>query len=658
MLMIPLKSLVAYKGRPALVLEGGEKIRIVLWTGESKLREPASHELWVREKDVEFLHPGPVGDLSELAEGGAAEKADSENIRGAWELLEGMSVSLKELAELVYGAYTAETAWAAYGLLREGLYFSGSPEAVTGRGAADLAGEEQKRALKRRDAAERDAFLERLKGCRGDIPEAGGLPADEPEFRRFIQDVEALAWGRTDKSRTLKDLGKPETPQEAHRLLLSAGFWTPRINPHPLRFGLSLSSARIPLDAPPPGEDRLDLTGLAAFAIDNAWSADPDDALSLEGNCLWVHVADPAAALPPGSPADLEARGRGATLYLPEGSFRMLSEEALPRYALGLGETSPALSFKIELRDDGSIAETGVFPSLVRVTRMTYGEADALMSRTGAGEAAGGEQSAGEQSAGAGQAGNAAILAGLLKIAERNLARRLAAGGVSIELPETHIAVSGEKIEIEPIPPSRAADMVRECMLLAGEGAAGWALQRRLAFPYVNQEAGDLPAKPLPGMAGSYQLRRCMRPRTLSVKPAAHWGLGLAEYTQVTSPLRRYTDLLAHQQIRAFLRGEPPLGEEELLPRLAAGEAAAVAGVQAERASRAHWTAVYLLDKKGSEWKGVVMEKKGGRAVFIIPALGLETQAAVKEEPEPNQELTLSLGTVKIPEAEAVFVIP
>jgi exoribonuclease-2 len=331
----------------------------------------------------------------------------------------------------------------------------------------------------------------------------------------------------------------------------------------------------------------------------------------------------------------------------------MLPEEALPLYALGLGETSPALSFKIVLNDDGSIAETGIFPSLVRVSRMTYEEADALTSRTGEGQPPGPGQAGGAGP----PAGKVPVLAGLFKIAERGLARRIAAGGVSIELPETHITV-GEGIEIKPILPSRAADMVRECMLLAGEGAAGWAVQRRLAFPYVSQEAGDLPARPLPGMAGSYQLRRCMRPRALSVKPGAHWGLGLPEYTQVTSPLRRYTDLLAHQQIRSFLRGEPPLGEEEVLLRLAAGEAAAAASVQAERASRAHWTAVYLLDKKGSEWKGVVMEKKGGRAVLIIPALGLETQAAVKGEPEPNQELTLTLGGVRIPEAEPVFVIP
>jgi exoribonuclease-2 len=192
-------------------------------------------------------------------------------------------------------------------------------------------------------------------------------------------------------------------------------------------------------------------------------------------------------------------------------------------------------------------------------------------------------------------------------------------------------------------------------MLLAGEGAAEWALRRRLPFPYVSQEVGELPSDPLEGLAGSYQKRRCMRPRSLSAKPGLHWGLGLDAYTQVTSPLRRYTDLLAHEQIRAFLCNESPLNEEELLVRLAAGEAASSASVQAERASRAHWTAVYLADKIGSEWQSVVMDVRGPRSLVMIPALGLETQIALRKEPFPNDEIRLTLTRVKIPEAELTF---
>ncbi|MDR2630802.1 MAG: RNB domain-containing ribonuclease, partial [Spirochaetaceae bacterium] len=254
-------------------------------------------------------------------------------------------------------------------------------------------------------------------------------------------------------------------------------------------------------------------------------------------------------------------------------------------------------------------------------------------------------------------------LGGLFALADRNRARREQAGAVFIRFPEIHIRLTEEEVSIEPIRPCRSMDLVRECMLLAGEGAARWALERGLPFPYISQEPGDLPSSPLPGFAGAYQLRRCMRSRTLSVRPSTHWSLGLDRYTQVTSPLRRYTDLLAHQQIRAFLRQEagspapyPPLGEDELLLRLAAADAAGQGNLHAERASRTHWIMVYLSDKKDSLWEGVILEKRGNRALALIPALGLETQITLKGGEELNEVIPLTLKSVRIPEAEANFV--
>jgi exoribonuclease-2 len=344
----------------------------------------------------------------------------------------------------------------------------------------------------------------------------------------------------------------------------------------------------------------------------------------------------------------------------------MIADQALSCYALGLTERSPALSFKITLDGDGSIADGEVFRSWVSVTRLSYEEADRLV--LGTVKAPSGEPAVAEPAGG--PAGpvplpgdTPAILSALFTLGERNLRRRLAAGAVSIEFPELHISVRDGEVSLKPIGSYKSADMVRECMLLAGEGAAWWASRkaprllggRRLAFPYIGQETGDPPANPLPGLAGSWQFRKIMRPRSLSLKPSLHQGLGLGAYTQVTSPLRRYTDLLAHQQIRAVLRGEPPLDEDEVLLRMGAGEAAMGASVQAERASRAHWTAVYLLDKIGSRWEGVVLEKRGPKAALIIPALGLEIQAALKKDAAPNDPVTLSLLSVRIPGPEAVF---
>jgi exoribonuclease-2 len=597
--------------------------------------------LRVREKDIEVLHPGPVNGFAALAE------PEDGDVRGAWELLRGGApVPLEELAELAFGAFTPRNAWAAWRVLHEGLYFTGTVTAVVPRSGEELAAAEEKRENREREGREREAFLERLRRGKPD------LPADI----RFLQDVEALAFGSSEKSRTMKELGRNETPEEAHRLLLDSGVWSVWINPHPRRCGVSLQkSPSFPIP-PPEAGGRKDLTYLPAFAVDSPWSADPDDAVSIEttesGRFLYVHVADPACSVLPGSAPDIEARNRGATAYLPELCCRMLPDETLPLFALGLGELSPALTFRLAL--DGGAPRAEIFPSMVRVTRLCYGEADLL---------ADGESETGK------------LLRELFRAAGENFERRLAAGAVNIELPEIHLAVEcrgaeGDErppgllraeastypfVSIERIKPYRSAEMVRECMLLAGEGAALWAAERRLAFPCAAQETGDLPSRPLPGLAGSWQLRRCMRPRTISARPARHSGLGLDAYSQVTSPLRRYADLLAHQQIRSFVEETKPLEVDELLLRLAAGDAAAQAVTRAERASNAHWLSVFLADKKGSVWDGVVLEKRGNGLYVLIPDLALETQIPAKKGLEPNDSVKLELVRSSVPRAEAVF---
>ena len=617
--MISPGCLAVYKNRPALVAETGEKITITV-AGKDGIET-----FKVREKDIEVIHPGPLKSLAgiegPLAKAARGIQADvppdalpdtgpgvSPDIRGAWELLEGGGpVPLRELAELAFGEYSPQSAWAARILVFDGFYFTGTAGAVLPRGAAEIAAAGEKRRSREREIREREAFFERLRD--GQLNFSGDPRAGDG---RFLQDVEALAYGKSEKSRTLKDLARPETPQEAHRFLLETGFWDTRTNPHPARFGVAQGEA--PAFPIPPSlmEGRKDLSGLPAFAIDSPWSDDPDDAVSLEtsgpdfeGARLYVHVADPAAAVVPGSAADIEARNRGATAYLPEKCRRMLSDGALPYFALGLGKTSPALTFELVLDREGKPASVEIFPSIVQVTRLTYKEADDLAGKPSTREGP--------------------VLRDLFRLGEINLARRLGAGAVNIELPEVHMSIEKDDVSgvvIRPIARHKSSEMVRECMLLAGEGAAAWARERRLAFPYISQEPGDLPSKPLPGLAGSYQLRRCMRPRGVSVRPGLHWGLGLDAYTQVTSPLRRYTDLLAHQQIRAFLAGTNAaevagpglagvLDADEMLIRLAAGDAAAQAVSQAERASKAHWLAVYLSDKKGSEWEGIAVEKNG-----------------------------------------------
>lgn len=610
-------ALVVYKKRPAIISSLNDKILI----------ETPSGSVRVRDKDIIVLHSGPINSFSEL-DGNISNNADRE----VWELYadepEITRIDIHILAGL-FGGDTPKNVWHVWLLLEDGLYFEGTPDMIHVRKKNEVFADEIKRNIKREEDEKRKNFLERLRTDNLNLT----------EDIHFMQDVLSLALGQSEKSRTLKDAGFPETPESAHELLIKLGVWDAFINPYPTRLGAPLKAPSVRIGIPP-DEPRTNLTNLPAFAIDDDGSTDPDDAVSVEKNSegifLYVHVADPSASISYDSPQDREARERGATLYSPEGIIRMLHDDSLANYALGLTSTSPAMTFKIKLSSpDGRIEKIDVFRSIVRVERLTYMEAC-----------------------------HRPDLADIFDIAETNIKRRTAAAAVHIELPEVNIRVSGHTVSVSIYEnyPSRA--MVRECMLLAGEAAGMWALEKRIPFPFVGQEV-EIPVKNtadnnIPnGYAGAFAMRRCMRPRILSTKPAVHEALGLDIYTQVTSPLRRYTDLLAHEQICAFLRGESVLDEDRLYSRLAVSERAAIIVARTERASRAHWMAVYLSDKIGSEWDGIVMETRGPHVVVLLPKLALEIQTAVKRGTDLNRNDTcvVKLSSVNIPATETRWVM-
>jgi exoribonuclease-2 len=313
----------------------------------------------------------------------------------------------------------------------------------------------------------------------------------------------------------------------------------------------------------------------------------------------------------------------------------MLAEDTLPVLALGLSEKSFALTFRIIIDENGNVVDTEIFPSIVKVKRITYKEADIAIDNV--------------------NTEDAEALRALYYLSMKIHKRRIANGAINIELPDVHITVKNGNVKIDPVVLYRSASLVRECMITAGEGAGTWAAERGIAFPYISQEV-EIQGGIHGGLAGSWQLRRCMRPRVFSTKPGCHQGLGLDIYTQVTSPLRRYTDLLAHLQIRAVLRGETPLGADEVSARLGFSEAAVTAVVQAERASNNHWLMVYLKDKKDSIWDAVAIERKGNRTQIIIPSLALETQVSLQKDVLPNEDIKLTLKSVNIPRGEAVFI--
>jgi exoribonuclease-2 len=391
-----------------------------------------------------------------------------------------------------------------------------------------------------------------------------------------------------------------------------------------------LSSTPSPLPA------RRDLTHLLALAIDDEGNRDPDDAISIEGDTLWVHIADVAALIPPDTPADVEARNRGASLYLPEGTVTMLPTAATEALGLGLHALSPALSFGLRLNPAGEVEGLEIVPSQIRVTRMTYGEAEAQLEEE--------------------------PLARLYSVAQHNRARRLKHGAIEIQLPEVRVRVEDSRVDVRPILPLRSREVVREAMLIAGEGVAHYALQHNIPLPFTTQAPPDAPPAALPAaddLAAMFALRRMMNRSQQQLangsNPGGHAGLGLPMYVQCTSPLRRYLDLVTHQQLRSHLQGEPLLDAQALLNRLGAADAGGREVRTAERFSVEHWKHVYLLQHPGWHGAGIVVEQQPARLLVVIPELELETYIYQRGSIKLNQHIQLSLRNVDLPNREAQF---
>jgi exoribonuclease-2 len=373
---------------------------------------------------------------------------------------------------------------------------------------------------------------------------------------------------------------------------------------------------------------------LLALAIDDEGNQDPDDAISLDDGRLWVHIADVAALVPPDSPADLEARSRGANLYLPEGTVPMLPPQVTRRLGLGLAPVSPALSFGLDTKPDGEVAGLEIVPSWVRVTRLSYEDAETRL-------------------------GEAPFLQ-LYELAQAYEARRRQNGSIQIDLPEAKVWLDDEgMVQIRPLLPLSSRDLVREAMLMTGEAVARFAAAHEIPLPFSVQDAPeeDLQALPasLKGMARMFATRRLLKRSQRQGTPAPHAGLGMDMYVQTTSPLRRYLDLVSHQQLRAFVTGQALLDTQAVMERVGAAEAVSGSVNRAERLSRAHWTLVYLIQHPGWEGEGVIVEKRGNRALILLPDLVQETSLYLRQDLPLNSVVKLSLDQVNLAELEAHF---
>lgn len=597
------ESLIIYKGQPGTIVGIGKKLDIKLANGENKK---------VRDKDFITIHPGPVKSLKipEL-------ECDVPEI---WTLLQGETVSLMELADFLYGEDSPIATYNAYRHLEKGLYFIGDLGQIQCTTPEFVELELEKKRVKDKKAAQFSESISRLSN-------GTWTACDESALR----EIESVALEQRTGSKILKSIGIKENVVDAHRYLLRIGYWTLNNNPHPGRMGVSLKST-VKRDEYKITQNSEDLTYLTSYAIDDEGSKDPDDAVSLEGpDKLWIHITDVASIIKAGTFGDLDASSKGSNLYLPTETVHMLPKEVTDIQALGNSCGNNTLSFMVQFDEEFNIIKREIHLARVNVKRLTY-----------AGVEAGRDSDEFKP---------------FYEIATKLRNRREESGAISISLPEVRIKVDETgNIDIKPINGVDSRNVVSEFMLLAGETAALFCTENRIAIPYATQLPPEAKGKPDQDLASMFVWRRKFKRGETRYSPEPHAGLGLSCYARATSPLRRYTDLVVNQQIRSFLLGEPTLPEEDILMKVSPAIESIKKMTICERASNLHWKLVYISQNREKIYEGTYVEKKDkSSGTFLIEDLALEVIVPMAELPELNNKTNLKLKKIDIPAGLVTF---
>ncbi|MEP0870898.1 ribonuclease R [Trichocoleus desertorum AS-A10] len=577
---------------------------------------------------------------------------DPSSLEVAWELLveDSEAVDPAGMALLLFSDQSPPLCYAAHYLLSEDkLYFKQKGDHYEPRSATQVAELKHQLTVAGQKQREWQEFLTRIQQALTDQAvewqnsDRGRLEALE----RFATLGEEASH-RMPALETLAALGRPETPQAGFQLLVDLGLWSVHENLFvrrsqiPTQFSTKvLEVAKRCLESPPPDldvEGRLDLSGLKVYTIDDESTREIDDGVSLEyledgRQKLWIHIADPTRWIVPGDDLDLEARRRSTTIYLPTGIIPMFPPElATGPMSLIQGKICYALSFGVILDESGAIADYQIQTSLIKPTyRLTYEDVDEMLELGVLGESE---------------------LQAIASWAKRRQTWRHSQGAISINMPESSIKVHDDEITIEVLEVSQSRQLVAEMMILAGEVAARYGQAHNLAIPFRNQTQPELPPEEellqLPaGPVRSCAIRRCMPRSEMSITPARHASLGLDTYTQVTSPIRRYTDLLAHFQIKAHLRGTPlPFSADEMKELLMSVGAVAQEATAVERQTNRYWGLEYLRRHTHEVWQALVLRwlrEHENLALILLEDLGLELAIRLTKAASPGDRMEVKV---------------
>jgi hypothetical protein len=289
----------------------------------------------------------------------------------------------------------------------------------------------------------------------------------------------------------------------------------------------------------------VDFGDLQVLLIDPEGTVEVDDGISCEeipGRpeevALHVHVANPSGFID--DAIEGEACRRAGSLYLPEFKVPMLPSNIIKSSTLKLSDSERScvvstltFSCRVDLRS-GNVYDHQIRRGLIKnLKHMTYEQADSLE--------------------------NDPQIELIKRVFRAHLKFREAKGHVNVSFPRATPHLDREKRKISIISSVEHSSVMREAvaeaMIIAGRVAGEYMCERSILGPFRNHPGFTQPCdhgSPMT-LLQKYKLIKTLPNASIDCVARPHVSMGLDAYVKVTSPLRRYLDLVSHA---ILLKGE------------------------------------------------------------------------------------------------------
>ncbi|KAH7377268.1 hypothetical protein BKA66DRAFT_156529 [Pyrenochaeta sp. MPI-SDFR-AT-0127] len=367
---------------------------------------------------------------------------------------------------------------------------------------------------------------------------------------------------------------------------------------------------------------RHDWGSTTVFCIDDAGAHEIDDGVSIErvrgdASEFWihVHVANPTAFFDKTHTLSGLAAHMTETVYTPEMTFPMLPTWATQGY-FSLDRNRPVITFSTRISRTGKALETKIQPGIIRnIVNITPSEVMSLLGEKPTVETrrilVGGEIPSVDNSRPPPKltVDQVQCLRDLYTAAKALWETRKAAGGIRFgtSAPNVRVFQKSHHAGMTWSPPSidrsrliegdptievthqlskgfiqfsiSPKNIVEEMMMLACQAAASWCTERHIPVMYrgtIEPPTRDGQSmEQLRPLLLSYWEKSEEPPLELAMRytnslgraiahyaPLHHKIIGVPGYVKVTSPLRRFSDMITHWQIEAAIRYEARSGKK------------------------------------------------------------------------------------------------